>query len=286
VRSLNLTSVDVSSTFSPLACSPPPGDANPKPDDPNDSNPNDPDDQNDQFLNIPGKGNTPVFAGGPGGPAQVGDPMVSDLMLSRLASLEWAVADLRTMITGRSRSVPAIVTNAAATSASDRNTCFRYLNTDHGPEGLFRRRILTRARVTGAVELLAGLKSFNANVDVLTYIEYSVNTFLLRQPSWTINEKSDDPVFSLPVSLPFTKRCDPEAPAGGPLGRCGSDVVSGNVRVVIRFKKIFIGEIQASGGTPTVNVDLGARLDQLSDESFTGIVSFTHSIPPPPTPAS
>jgi hypothetical protein len=253
-------------------------DANPDPDKPDNPDPDDPDDQNEQFLNDPGKGNRPLVVGC--GPAQVGDAVLSDLMLSRLSSLESGIADLRTMLTVRSRRASAIVTNGAA-KAGDSRTCFRYLNTDHGPEGLFRRRILTRARVTGAVELLAGLKSFNASVDVLTYVEYSVNTFLLGQPSWTIDGKSDDPVFSLPVSLPFTRRCDPEAPAGGPLDRCGSDVVSGNVRVVIRFRKIFIGEIQASGGTPTVNVDIGARLDQLSDESFTGIVSFTHAIPPP-----
>lgn len=272
VQSLKLSSVGVSSTFAPLDCQ-----AKGSSDD--SALP-----QDDDF-GTPGFGDklkTPVSFSPEtedcGGTAEYGQ------LFSQIAALASDIAHLKTMIATGTEPLGGMSTEVADIQGNDAAQCFRYLNTSHGPLGLFRRRILARASVGGAVELLGGLKSFAANADVLTYLEYSVNTFLQGQASWNIDDKSKDPVFGPPTTLPFTKKCDPAAPEGGDLKRCGSDVVSGNMRVVIRFKKIFIGEIIANAGTPTANVDIVARLTSLSDESFTGIVSFTHMIPPNAAP--
>jgi hypothetical protein len=158
--------------------------------------------------------------------------------------------------------------------------CYRYQDTEHGPLGLFRSREFLQVRASGVLEFLGGLHTVQGDSEFIMYLEYGVNTFLNGKPAWVIDPATKQPVFDNKVRLSAQQGCSGVQPSP-PLPSCGSDTVVDTMRVVVNFKKVFIASVSGGASTPTFSGNFQASLASLSEQSFTGVVSFTHRIPPP-----
>lgn len=155
--------------------------------------------------------------------------------------------------------------------------CWRYRDTVHGPEALVQEKALMVFKINGRVSTLGGLiGSGRGSLKVLTYIEYSVNTFLNGTTGWKFGDKGQvDPTTGRTV-LRATPGCYGTGERITGLPSCGSDSVTDTMKVRIQYKRIFIGEVGARLSTRAANVDLDASLVQLNESVFLGSASFTH----------
>lgn len=156
--------------------------------------------------------------------------------------------------------------------------CWRYQHTEHGPTGLFRSRELLKVRVSGMVQMLGGLETADASLDYLMYLEYSVNTYLAGKPAWTLNAATQDADFDSQVVLRAVNGCYGSGAKVDGLKSCGSDTVSDVLRVVVNFKKVIIGQFTANMSTLTGGGKLDAYVARMKEQSFSGVMPFTHTM--------
>jgi hypothetical protein len=269
-RNLKQTAVGVSSSFVPLDCNAgAPASAVPGgPSGPNASPPGE---------SHPGTG-TPFLATGTyiGNGSSIAHPAglsVLTVVRDKLLRLGSAFNEVVNAIDAGIREEPV----SLATPERGAPKCYRYQSTQHGPLGLFRSREFLQVSASGTLEFLGGVQQANASANYIMYLEYAVNTFLSGKPAWIIDPATRQPVFDNKLLLAAQQGCTAAEPQAN-IPSCGSDTVVDTMRVVVNFKKVFIAAVGGGVQTPTFSGSFQGALASLAEQSFTGVVPFTHRI--------
>ena len=181
--------------------------------------------------------------------------------------------------------LPAADGTGKAGTQAQAGRCWHYRNTTHGPTGLIRANDLLKVKVSGFIETLGGLTKLNAETEYIMYMEYTVNTYLAGEAAWEPDPATQLPRPRPPVVLNATNGCYGTGGKVAGLKSCGSDTVSDVLRIMVNFKRVFICDASVSGSNISGSAGLQASVAKLQEQTFAGVMAFTHSMDPrPPRP--